>query len=94
MEYKNQKKPKNPSERMLYDQLTQEGWFVDKKGWPDFACFRGGEFIIIEVKPKRSHRLKKAQYRTMLALAQRGIKCYRWSPDIGFELIITATEHV
>jgi hypothetical protein len=86
--------PKNPSELECWNKLIADGWFVSKKGWPDFACFKDGKFAVVEVKPKRGHRLKRAQYRTMLALVKSGVKCYKWSPDSGFELITESTDHV
>ena len=88
--YPNQRKPKNPSERQLYDLLTNDGWFVEHKGWPDLACYKGNLFCVVEVKPKRSHRLKRAQARVMKALSSNGIICYRWSPDGGYERITPA----
>ena len=79
------KPPINPSELELFNLLTKDGWQVTKKGWPDFACFRNDELVLVEVKPKRSHYLKKTQFRLMMALARRGITCLRWTPDGGFQ---------
>ena len=89
-----QRKPKNQAEGQLYDLMNQDGWFVEKKGFPDFACYRNDEFILVEVKPKRGHRLKKAQYRLMTTLAKAGIKCYRWTPEDGFTLVTPSIEHL
>lgn len=94
MLYKNQKKPKNPHERNCFDILNEDGWYVTKRGWPDFICFKKDEVIIVEVKPKRDHRLKRAQYKVMQALSRYGIKCYRWSPDVGFVSVTDAISHV
>jgi len=80
--------PKNPAELELYQLMTEQSWDVVRRGWPDFACFRGEELILVEVKPKRSHLLKRSQYRLMSALTQRGIKCYQWTPDEGFKPIV------
>lgn len=80
-----QKPPTNPSELELYNLLTKDGWQVTKRGWPDFACFRNDELVLIEVKPKRSHYLKKTQFGLMMALAKRGVTCLRWTPDGGFQ---------
>ncbi len=87
-------RPKNKAEAALFDELTADGWFVTKKGWPDFSCFKNDRLILVEVKPKRSHALKKMQHQVMLALAERHIPCYRWSPDGGFEPITPSTRHV
>jgi len=82
-----QKKPINRAEAELFDIMQDNGWELSKKGWPDFACFKDGKLVLIEVKPKRSHRLKSWQHKLMLELAKHGIRCYRWSPDGGFEPI-------
>ena len=76
---------KNPAERQLYQELISQGWEVTKRGWPDFACFKGDSLALIEVKPDKWHRLKKRQQRLMTALANLGVKCFLWSPDSGFQ---------
>lgn len=80
--------PKNISEHEFYSRMTREGWEVVRRGWPDFACFKGDEFIAVEVKPGNNYYLKRSQYRLMAALAARGIKCYLWAPDKGFSPVI------
>lgn len=80
-------KPKNKAELELWNKLECDGWFISKKGWPDFACFKNGDFMAIEGKPKSTHNLKRAQQRTMNALKWSGVKCLRWSPDGGFEKV-------
>lgn len=78
---------KNPAERQLFQELTSQGWEVTKRGWPDFACFKGDNLALIEVKPNKSHRLKKSQQRLMTALANLGVKCFLWSPNSGLQPI-------
>lgn len=80
--------PRNKTERQLLDLMQDNGWELTKKGWPDFACFKDGKLILIEVKPKRSHKLKYWQRRIMLELIKHDVKCYRWSPDGGFEPVL------
>jgi len=96
MEYKGcfTNRLKNPAERQLFEKLTEEGWYVTKRGWPDFVCFKEDDLILIEVKPRRSHHLKKEQYRLMVALVKLGIRCFRWSPDGGFEPVTPAVKDV
>lgn len=77
----------NDTEALLYEQLTQKGWKILKKGWPDFACIKDGELMLIEVKPKRSHSLKKEQLQMLLIFAEHGIKSCRWTPDRGLEMV-------
>ena len=79
--------PSNRSEALLYDKLTKAGWDITRRGWPDFACFKDGKFVAVEVKTKSSHNLKTRQAQVMQALAKSVIECYRWSPDGGFEEI-------
>lgn len=85
---------KNPAEKQLYRELTSQGWQVTKRGWPDFACFKGDNLALVEVKPRRSRHLKKEQYRLMAALAKLGVKCFRWSPDGGFEPVTPAVRDI
>jgi len=80
-----QKPPINKAEAEFFNLMEAKGWELTKKGWPDFACFKRGKLILVEVKPKRSHRLKHWQRKLMLELVKHGVKCYRWSPDGGFE---------
>ncbi len=77
----------NKTERELYNILTNDGYTVVKRGWPDFACLKNGEIILIEVKPNKDTHLKTSQYKLMKALSDKGIKCFRWSPDMGFQPI-------
>jgi len=81
------KRPKNVAEQQLYDGLIAKGWEVTRKGMPDFACYKNGELVLIEVKPRRSERLKRDQYRLLTALAGHGVRCFRWAPDVGFQQI-------
>ncbi len=75
------KKYKNGPEASFANKARDAGWLVTKCGYPDFICYKGTEVILVEVKAKKHHRLKKSQYKFMNALKQYGIKCYRWSPD-------------
>lgn len=79
-----EKAPKNEAEARLYELMRSEGWEVTKRGWPDFACFKDGKVILVEVKPKRSHRLKFWQHRLLTELVKKGVECYRWNPSEGF----------
>lgn len=89
LKYKTERAPKNKAELEFYDYAKNRGWELSKRGYPDFACFtEGGELIFVEVKRKRSHALKRSQLFLMTKLAERGIRCYRWSPDGGFEEIV------
>ena len=81
------KRPSNPSEQLFWDVVVGKGWEVLKTGWPDFACWGpDGQFILVEVKPKRGHRLKGNQLKILRELSSHGISCFRWSPT-GFEQI-------
>ena len=83
---------KNPAERQLFKELTAQGWYVTKRGWPDFACYKGDSLVLVEVKPAGGYHLKKDQYRLLSALARFGIKCFMWTPDHGFE-VVTPTSY-
>ncbi len=77
--------PKNVAECKCWEQLEAKGWQVSKRGWPDFFCWKEGEIALIEIKPHRGRKLKASQHRVMSELAKRGIPCYRWTPDNGFD---------
>ena len=82
------KRPLNKAEGAFWDEATKAGWVLTKKGWPDFICRKDGEVILVEVKAHRGRRLKREQLALMLLLSRLGMKCYRWSPDKGFERIM------
>ena len=84
-------KPLNEAEGKLFETLTKDGWEILTRGWPDFACFKGGKLMLIEIKLLRSHSLKKEQHRILITFAKLGLDCFRWSPDVGFERITAAT---
>lgn len=77
----------NTAEDCLRNELEEQGWKILKKGWPDFACFRGTEFMVIEVKSHYSHRLKSEQRKLLLKFAEFGVPSYRWTPDTGLEQV-------
>lgn len=82
------RKPKNEAEGKCFDLLRRNGWKVTKRGWPDFFCVRGGEVCAVEVKPSKSCALKKNQLVIMGLLSAKGIRCFLWSPDGGFEEVM------
>lgn len=86
--------PRNNSEALCFDRLHKDGWEITKRGWPDFACFRGEEMAFVEVKPSKRARLTKMQFRIMMALIKRGITCFLWTPEKGFELVNENTPHI
>lgn len=73
---------KNEKEQALATLAESKGWKVSKRGWPDFMCWRGEEFIAVEVKPRRRDGkegfllLKREQARCMDFLTRAGIRCY------------------
>jgi hypothetical protein len=83
-----QKRPKNNAEAMCFDELSQKGWAVTKRGWPDFFCINEkGEICLVEVKPRHAHPLKQNQETVMKQLSKYGVKCFKWTPDGGFEVV-------
>jgi len=85
------KRTRNKAELNFIEFSTKHGWEVTKRGWPDFACFKGRRLVLVEVKKARTIHLKREQMRLMKALAKRGVECYRWSPDAGFEKVLPRT---
>ena len=82
-----QVEPGNRDEKLLWSKLQDEGWSVLRKGWPDFFCYKDDNIMLIEVKPSRNHRLKSEQLEILLRLAEKGLSCYRWSPQVGLEQV-------
>jgi hypothetical protein len=78
---------KNGAENLFHETMVKEGWEVTRRGSPDFFCWRNERFICVEIKPKRGRRLKHAQRRVLASLVKRGIECYAWSPEDGFQKI-------
>lgn len=79
------RKPKNAAERACFETMEKDGWTVTKRGWPDFFCVRGDEFCAVEVKPHKNSLLKANQLAVMGMMSAKGIPCFMWSPDGGFE---------
>ena len=79
------RKPQNAAEAALFDLMEADGWKVTKRGWPDFFCVRGGEICAVEVKPRKDQPLKRNQLAVMGMLSAKGVRCFKWSPDGGFE---------
>lgn len=79
------KRPKNEAEAACFDAMEADGWKITKRGWPDFFCVRGDEFCAVEVKPHKNSALKRNQLAVMGMLSAKGVKCFMWSPDGGFE---------
>lgn len=79
------KAPKNKAEAACFEYLSSNGWTVTKRGWPDFFCVKDGAICAVEVKPKKTSKLKQNQIAIMGELSAKGIRCFMWSPDGGFE---------
>lgn len=77
------RKPKNSAEAMCYDTMTEQGWTVTKRGWPDFFCMKDGEICVVEVKPRATTPIKPNQKVIMDKLKEHGIACFRWDPENG-----------
>ena len=80
---KSGRRPKNKTEGAAYDYLVSNGWSVTKRGWPDFFCIKDGQMAVVEVKPRRSNKLKWNQAVVMRMLIGHGVKCYRFDGDDG-----------
>ena len=73
---------RNLAEFEFVRKAVSMGWEVTKRGYPDFICYKGDEFMLVEVKRKRGYKLSKYQYQLMNILKHKyGIKCYKWTPD-------------
>jgi len=75
------RKPKNGPEGAFFEFIRKEGWTCTKRGMPDFACYKDGKLILVEVKPKNKSKLKTEQRILLSHLVELGIDCFIWSPD-------------
>lgn len=67
---------KNGPERLFSQFAVNHGWFITKKGWPDFLCLsKNGEFFVVECKPNNRH-LKAEQTVCAELLEARGIRVF------------------
>lgn len=82
------KAPANKAEAECFNLLRENGWTPTKRGWPDFFCIKGDQVCAVEVKPTRNCTLKRNQLVIMGALSAKGIRCFLWSPDGGFEEVM------
>jgi hypothetical protein len=75
---------KNKAERAFQEYAAEQGWFVSKRGWPDFIVEMKGELVAVEIKPRENVHPKKEQLRVISWLQSKGIRTFVWSPDAGF----------
>lgn len=71
----------NKAELAFEARAESNGWFVTKRGWPDFICeLPDGRVIVVEVKPTRRDgkpgSLKLSQCKVMEWLTENGIRCF------------------
>lgn len=83
--------PANKAEAECFKLLRDKGWTPTKRGWPDFFCVKGDQVCAVEVKPSKSQALKRNQIIIMGALSAKGIRCFLWFPDGGFEEVMGMT---
>lgn len=74
-------KYKNEPEEAFARWAESQGWSVTKRAWPDFFCWKNGEFMCVEVKPGPECGLKIDQFFVLRTLAAAGVACYAWSPS-------------
>jgi len=86
--------PSNDAEAAFYRWAKNEGWVVSKRGWPDFNCYRGKDFMVVEVKRRRGDNPLKHQAQVMTALQELGVPCHLWSPDGGLRPLGSSAEGV
>lgn len=79
---KKSKRYRNIAEDTFSVKARGLGWEVTKCGYPDFICYLpDGRMILVEVKTKMTHKLKKSQRKFMNSAKKGKILCYKWSPD-------------
>lgn len=76
-----QRPRRNAKERQFEELARSKGWYVTKRGWPDFFVITDeDEVIAVEVKPRFPSRggklVKDSQRQIMSALQTAGIRCF------------------
>ena len=88
---------KNKAEEEFCKYIEKQGMRPIKRGWPDFFCYdkKTSRFICVEVKPTKTHSLKKEQLLVCKHLAYHGIAVFRWdAEDKIMERINLKTERI
>lgn len=72
---------RNAHEHAFQKKAAAKGYFVTKRGWPDFFCLDlQGRPFVVEVKPRRkdgrTHRLRKSQSLVLQHFRKLGVRCY------------------
>jgi hypothetical protein len=79
-------KPRNKVQGAFWDKMTEDGWELTKKAWPDFLCMKDGKVILVTVKGSRGRKIKAMQRAAMLFFAKHGIDCFNVNQNV-FEKI-------
>ena len=78
----------NQSEMEFSKCAKLAGWEIFHTGWPDFLMIHPDKGIcVVEVKQAAHHNLRENQIKVMNILKRAGLKCFKWSPDKGFQKI-------
>jgi hypothetical protein len=87
-----EQRPKRASEAPCWDLLAKRGWYVQKRGWPDFLCsgqtadFREIVFCV-EVKRHPDDLPRPDQLAMMRTLELARIACFIWDRHLGFRRV-------
>lgn len=83
--------PRNKAALAFWGAMRGTGFKLVKSAsvFPDFLLVDEHEkkLCFVVIKRKRGHRLKRGQEAVLKFLASKGIDCFRWSPEAGFERI-------
>lgn len=76
----------NKAEDAFRAVAAAEGWRFTRRGWPDFILLKDNKIAFVEVKPRSTNGpyLSGPQWDVMKILSDRGFRCLRWAPDIGY----------
>lgn len=83
---------RNASEAKCWDLLAERGWWIHKRGWPDFLCtaqtddMRAITFCV-EVKRHPEDVPREDQMAVMHTLEAAGIPCFMWDQYTGFRRV-------
>lgn len=84
-------KPSNKTEAACWDKLAACGWWVDRRGWPDFLCSMmtsDGRQTCVAVEVKSGAADPSPEQRQVMQILElAGVPCFMWDPTRGFRRV-------
>lgn len=79
------RRPKNQAQAQFFDLALAHGFEITQRGWPTFFVEKDGKPVAVEVVSSAGRKLREDKRRVVAALQAKGIDCFIWSPNGGFQ---------